>query len=102
MVAFYSLVLALALPPRGCEAIVATLPWRRMGVNARQRVAVQAALVPDPASAGDGPNEPIVAERYELIHDLDQIRKFERMFYAPSTDSTFVIYLAARKKKQEV
>ena len=96
MVAFYSLVLALALPPR--EAIVATLPWWRMGVNARQRVAVQAALVPDPASAGDGPNEPIVAERYELIHDLDQIRKFERMFYAPSTDSTFVIYLAARKK----
>ena len=98
MAAFYSLVLALVLPLRGCEAIVATLPWRRMGVNARQRVAVQAALVPDPASAGDGPNEPIVAERYELIHDLDQIRKFERMFYAPSTDSTFVIYLAARKK----
>ena len=98
MAAFYSLVLALVLPLRGCEAIVATLPWRRMGVNARQSVAVQAALVPDPASAGDGPNEPIVAERYELIHDLDQIRKFERMFYAPSTDSTFVIYLAARKK----
>ena len=98
MAAFYSLVLALVLPSRGCEAIVATLPWRRMGVNARQSVAVQAALVPDPASAGDGPNEPIVAERYELIHDLDQIRKFERMFYAPSTDSTFVIYLAARKK----
>jgi len=83
---------------RGCEAILATLPWRRMGVNARQSVAVQAALVPDPASADDGPNESIVAERYELIHDLDQIRKFERMFYAPSTDSTFVIYLAARKK----
>ena len=98
MAAFHSLVLALALSSRGCEAIVATLPWRRMGGNARQRVAVQAALVPDPASAGDGPDQPIVAERYELIHDLDQIRKFERMFYAPSTDSTFVIYLAARKK----
>ena len=46
MVAFYSLVLALALPPR--EAIVATLPWWRMGVNARQRVAVQAAI-PEPS-----------------------------------------------------
>lgn len=100
MTAFYSLVLALALSSRGCEAIVATLPWWRMerGVNARQRIAVQAAIVPDPASAGDGPNQPIAAERYELIHDLEQIRKFERMFYAPSVDSTFIIYLAARKK----
>ena len=53
---FYSGVLALALSSRGCEAIVATLPWRRMersGWNARQSVAVQAAIAPDPASEGD-------------------------------------------------
>ena len=56
MKAFYSGVLALALSSRGCEAIVATLPWRRMErscVNARQSVAVQAAIAPDPASAND-------------------------------------------------
>ena len=56
MKAFYSGVLALALSSRGCEAIVATLPWRRMErscVNARQSVAVQAAIAPDPASEGD-------------------------------------------------
>ena len=100
MAVFYPFVWALVLSLRGCEAIVASLPWRQMDysvVNA-QRVAVQAAIVPDAASAVDGPSKPIVAERYELIHDIDQVRKFERLFYAPSTDSTFVIYLAARKK----
>ena len=101
MAAFYPVVLALALSSRGCEAVVATLPWRRLersGLNARQSVSVHAAIAPDPASTGDGPSQPVVTERYELIHDLDQVRKFERMFYAPSTDCTFIIYLAARKK----